>query len=135
MLGNVNKLFVFKSLLTTPSNVLPLHLKQTFPTIIWIFTEEDGDGFESRLPVKIFSTLLTKLQKDLDMTQLTVQAVFTKFTKISECLFLLVPSSKIKLTKGFSVKLLAYNFLKDLWWKIFLPQLTKSIFVWLWYMY
>ena len=34
LLGDVNKLFVFKSLLTTPRNVLPLHLKQTFPLII-----------------------------------------------------------------------------------------------------
>ena len=25
-----------------PSNVLPLHLKQTFPPIIWIFTEGEG---------------------------------------------------------------------------------------------
>ena len=57
MLGDVNKLFVFKSLLTTPSNVLPLHLKQTFPPIIWVFTEGEGDGMESRLPFKIFSTL------------------------------------------------------------------------------
>ena len=30
LLSVVNKLFVFKSLLTRPSNVLPLHLKQTF---------------------------------------------------------------------------------------------------------
>ena len=52
MLGDVNKLFVFKSLLTTPSNVLPLHLKQTFPPIIWIFTE--GDRIKSRLPLKYF---------------------------------------------------------------------------------
>ena len=44
-----------KSLLTTPRNVLPLHLKQTFTPIIWIFTE--GDGIEFRLPFKIFSTL------------------------------------------------------------------------------
>ena len=28
LLGDFNKLFVFKSLLTMPSNVLPLHLKQ-----------------------------------------------------------------------------------------------------------
>ena len=28
LLGDVNTLFVFKSLLKTPSNVLPLHLKQ-----------------------------------------------------------------------------------------------------------
>ena len=57
MLGDVNKLFVFKSLLTMPSNVLPLHLKQTFPPIIWIFTEGEGDGIKSRLPFEIFSTL------------------------------------------------------------------------------
>ena len=58
MLGDVNKLFVFKSLLTRPINVLPLHLKQTFPPIIWIFTEGEGDEIESRLPFKIFSTLI-----------------------------------------------------------------------------
>jgi hypothetical protein len=34
LLGVVNKLFVFKSLLTRPGNVLTLHLKQTFPSII-----------------------------------------------------------------------------------------------------
>ena len=57
LLGDVNKRFVFKSLLTKPSNVLPLHLKQTFPPIVLIFTEGEGDGIESRLPFKIFSTL------------------------------------------------------------------------------
>ena len=30
-------------------DALPLHLKQTFPPIIWIFTEGEGDGIESRL--------------------------------------------------------------------------------------
>ena len=44
MLGYVNKLFVCKCLLTMPSNVLPLLLKQTFPPIIWIFTEGDGSN-------------------------------------------------------------------------------------------
>ena len=34
LLGNANKLFVFKSLLTTPGNVLPLHLKHTVTPII-----------------------------------------------------------------------------------------------------
>jgi hypothetical protein len=43
--------------LTSLSNVLPLHLKQTFPPIIGIFTEGEGDGIESRLPLRIFSTL------------------------------------------------------------------------------
>ena len=58
-MGDVNKHFVFKSLWTTPSNVLPLHLEQTFPLIIWIFIESEGDGIESRLLFKIFSTLPT----------------------------------------------------------------------------
>ena len=57
MLIDVNNFFVFKILLTTPSSVLPLHIKQTFPPIIWIFTEGEGDGIKSRLPFKIFSTL------------------------------------------------------------------------------
>ena len=47
---NCNKPFVCKSLLTMPSNVLPLHLKHTFPPLIWIFTEGEGDGIESSLP-------------------------------------------------------------------------------------
>ena len=55
MLGVVNKLLNTKSLSTIPSNVLPLHLKQTFPPIIWILTE--GDWIETRLPFKIFTTL------------------------------------------------------------------------------
>ena len=58
MQGVINKLFVFKSLLTTPSNVSHLHLKQIFPPIIWIFTEGKCDIIESRLPFKIFSTLV-----------------------------------------------------------------------------
>ena len=33
-----------KILLKTPSNVLPLDLKQTFPHMIWIFNEGEGDG-------------------------------------------------------------------------------------------
>ena len=44
-----------------PSNVLLLHLKQTFLPIIWIFTEGEGDGIESRLPFKIFSTLTLEI--------------------------------------------------------------------------
>jgi hypothetical protein len=47
LLDIVNKLFVFKSLLKSPSNVLPYYLKATFQLIIRIFTE--GDGIESRL--------------------------------------------------------------------------------------
>ena len=57
MLGGVKKLFIFKSFLTMPSNVMPLHLKQIFPPMIWIFTKDEGDGIESSLPFKIFSTL------------------------------------------------------------------------------
>ena len=59
MLGDVNKLFVFKSLLTMPSNFLPLHPKQTFLPMIWIFTDVEGDVIEFSLPFKKFSTLIT----------------------------------------------------------------------------
>ena len=58
LLGLVNKLLKTKSLLRTTSNVLPLYLEQTCSPIIWIFTKGEGDGIESRLPFKIFSTLL-----------------------------------------------------------------------------
>ena len=57
LLGDVKKLFVFKSLLTMPGNILPSHLKQIFPPMIWIFTEGEGDGIESKLPFKISFTL------------------------------------------------------------------------------
>ena len=42
-------LFVFKSFLTRPSNILTLQLKQTFLTIIWIFTKGEGDEIKSKL--------------------------------------------------------------------------------------
>ena len=34
------------------------HLKQSFPPIIWILNEGEGDGIESWLPFKFFSTTL-----------------------------------------------------------------------------
>ena len=49
LLGFVNKLLKRKSLLTSPSNVLPYCLKQTFLPIISIFTEGKGDGIKSML--------------------------------------------------------------------------------------
>ena len=57
MLGDVNKLFVLKSLLKIPSNVLPLHLRHTFLPIIWIFTQGEEDDVESKLSSKKNSTL------------------------------------------------------------------------------
>ena len=48
-----------------PSNVLPLHLKETFPPIIWIFAEGEGDGIEFWLPFKIFSTLLGNIVRQI----------------------------------------------------------------------
>ena len=46
----VNRLLKTKQkMLTSPSNNLSLHLKQTFLPIIWIFTDGEGDGIESRL--------------------------------------------------------------------------------------
>ena len=45
-----------------PSNVLPLHLKQTFTPIIWILTEGEGDVIESELSFKLFSTLCLHIE-------------------------------------------------------------------------
>ena len=59
LLGVVNKLLKTKILLTTTSNVSPLHLKQIFQPIIWIFTE--GERIQSRLSSYIFSTLKVPL--------------------------------------------------------------------------
>ena len=56
MLSDVNKLFVFKSLLTTSSNILPLHLKKTFLPIIWIFTE-DGIWKKEYLSIFFFNLI------------------------------------------------------------------------------
>ena len=56
-----------------PSNILPLHHKQTFPPIIWIFTEGEGDGIKSRLPSKIFSTLHISIQKGLSFSLLSLK--------------------------------------------------------------
>ena len=64
-LGLVNKLLKTKSLLTTLSNVLPLNLKQTFSSIIWIFNESEDAEIKSRLPFKIFSTLQYFLKKKI----------------------------------------------------------------------
>ena len=48
LLGDVNKLLITKSLLTSPSNVLPYYLPQiNFPAINLNFFE--GDGIKSRM--------------------------------------------------------------------------------------
>ena len=46
-----------------PRNVLPLHHKKTFLPIIWIVTEGEGDGIESRLPFKFFLLYAIKQKK------------------------------------------------------------------------
>ena len=66
LLGVVNKHLDTKSLLTIPSNVLPLPINRpahqaNFPAHDLIFTEDEGDEFESRLPFRIFSTLIVSL--------------------------------------------------------------------------
>ena len=63
--GLCQQTFFFKSLLTRPINVLPLRLKQTFPSIIWIFTEGEGDEIQSRLRFKIFFILMITIWLNL----------------------------------------------------------------------
>ena len=54
MLGDVNKLFVFKN----PLECFAFTPQVNFPVHIWIFTEAEDDGIKSRLPFNIFSTLI-----------------------------------------------------------------------------
>ena len=61
LLEVIRQNIVLKSLLINPSNVLPWHLKETFPHIIWIFTDGVGDGIKSRLPFIILFTLITNI--------------------------------------------------------------------------
>ena len=65
MLCDVNTLFVFKSILTMPNNVLPLHLKQIYPLIIWIFTE--GPGYI----LKLFLLLRIKIRLKLKLISMS----------------------------------------------------------------
>ena len=81
LLGIVNKLLKTKSLLITPKNVLPLHLKQTFTPIILIFTDGEGDGIDNRVSFKICSTLppsSTTLSSSKLITHITLHTNNTK---------------------------------------------------------
>ena len=94
MLGDVNKLYVFKSLLTMPSNFLPLHLNQTFLPIIWIFAEGEGDGIQSRLPFKIFSTLHLFLNPQI-LGNLSKMEAYTQGTSVQRWIFFYFISSSL----------------------------------------
>ena len=61
--GHVTHFFVYKimTLILIFGLILPLHLKQNFLPRIWIFTGGEGDKIESRLPFKIFSTLICSI--------------------------------------------------------------------------
>ena len=67
----------------------PHYLKQTFPLIIWIFNEGEGDRIKSRLPFKIFSTLPECDEVELvlvappDLTRLLQQQQHNVSSKIS----------------------------------------------------
>ena len=49
LVGVVNKLLKTRILLKLPCNVLLYYLRETFPPIIRIFTDGEGDGIDSRL--------------------------------------------------------------------------------------
>ena len=80
-MGDDSNFVVFKILLTTSSNVLPLNLKQTFPPIMWIFNEGEGDGIESRLPFNMFITCVLNAEKK-DPLQKIGNSLKTKSKKI-----------------------------------------------------
>ena len=49
--------FENKKFVDNTQDCFAFHPKQTFPHIIWIFIDNEGDGIKFRLPFKIFSTL------------------------------------------------------------------------------
>lgn len=55
--------FFFQKFVDNARNILTLLLKQTFQPMILIFTEGEGDGLKSRLPLKIFSFLADTKEK------------------------------------------------------------------------
>ena len=72
MLDVVNKRFVFNS------NVLPKHLKQTFPPIIWIFTE--GDEMESIfLKSFLLYVPISMIRKIIKWNELVIQSLKVAF--------------------------------------------------------
>ena len=54
--GWCQQTFCFQKFVDNAQQYLHLHLKQTFPPIIWIITEGEGDQIDSRQPYRIFST-------------------------------------------------------------------------------
>jgi hypothetical protein len=119
LLEVVIKFFVFKSLLTTPGNVLPLHPKQIFPPIIWIFTKGKGDGIEFRLPFKIFSTYIRNILKF---------GFSEKATKFEKKIFvvLLTKASCSGLATVYLSKS-RRRFFKQMWTSRIIQTLTRSI--------
>ena len=85
-----------------PGNVLPLHLKQTFPPIIWIFTEGEGDGIESRLQFKIFSSL-TSTTKTLNPYHIECILTYLIFNK-SEKMFVSLVYVHLKMAQSIYLK-------------------------------
>ena len=49
--------FFFQKFVDNAQQCFAFTPQTNFPTQIWIFTKGEGDGIESRLPFKIFSTL------------------------------------------------------------------------------
>ena len=78
LLGVINKLLKTKSLLSSPSNVLPCYLKETFPPMIWIFTE--GDRIKSRLPFEIISALKEKDSENKTLSVLSQKGFVSNMT-------------------------------------------------------
>ena len=105
-----------------------LHLKQTLPPIILIFTEGEGDGIESRLTFKIFSTLHKVNPWTMNRALLSSKIKFSKsavITAFKGCAFRVTPAwcDKLKiaphLIKGKSYFKVNLLYLLSRIWTIF----------------
>ena len=136
MLGVVNKLLKTKSLLTSPSNVLPYSLKWTFPPIIWIFTDVEGDGIESRLSIlKSFLLYWHHCEKLLSNSVDTVKNLVALgrssfFPLLSKHKRAIIQNWNMGLwlKNGINIVFCCYNFLDLQWKKLF--QNESLVFFW-----
>ena len=72
LLGHINTFFVSKNMLTMSNNILPLHLKQTFPHMIWILRKVKVMGLNPSYILKPFLHYVNKGWKLLNPYLLTV---------------------------------------------------------------
>ena len=107
----------------------PLHLKHTFLPIIWIFTEGEGDGIESRLPFKIFSTLWLSLCELFGDLLFSVSIWFSPLLHVHHAIFLWTEGIvKYRIVTHFLQKRTGWIYFTNSWYSIMVRKKAQKIF-------